>query len=49
IGGSNIIVEVEETTLGKRKFNRAGLVDGVWVIGGIERTPDKKMFSDGGS
>ncbi|KCZ82396.1 hypothetical protein H312_00054, partial [Anncaliia algerae PRA339] len=35
IGGPNIIVEVDETKLGKRKFNRGRLVDGVWVIGGI--------------
>lgn len=44
IGGENIIVEVDETKLGKRKYNRGHRVDGVWVIVGIERTEEKKVF-----
>lgn len=44
IGGENVIVEIDETKLGKRKYNRGHLVDGVWVVGGIERTPQKKAF-----
>jgi IS1 family transposase len=44
IGGVNIIVEVDETKLGKRKYNRGHRVEGVWVIGGVERTMAKKIF-----
>lgn len=44
IGGEGIIIEVDETKLGKRKYHRGHKVDGVWVIGGVERTGQKKMF-----
>jgi transposase-like protein len=44
IGGDNIIVEIDESKLGKRKYHRGHRVDGLWVLGGIERTVDKKVF-----
>lgn len=44
IGGEGIIVEIDETKLGKRKYNRGHRVEGVWVVGGIERTMEKKVF-----
>jgi transposase-like protein len=44
IGGPNVIVEIDESKFGKRKFNRGHHVEGVWVVGGIERTPEKKVF-----
>jgi len=44
IGGENIIVEVDESKLGKRKYNRGHKVEGVWVVGGIERTDERKAF-----
>src|SRR5580692_4738300 len=44
IGGEGIIVEIDETKLGKRKYNRGHRVDGVWVLGGVERTPERKVF-----
>ncbi|KCZ77661.1 hypothetical protein H311_01326 [Anncaliia algerae PRA109] len=44
IGGDQVVVEIDETKLGKRKYNRGRVVDGVWVVGGIERTPEKKCF-----
>jgi transposase-like protein len=44
IGGENIIVEIDESKMGKRKYERGHRVDGVWVLGGIERTPLKKAF-----
>ena len=44
IGGPGIVVEVDETKLGKRKYNRGHRVDGVWCICGIERTPEKRCF-----
>ena len=36
IGGPNTVVEVDEAKFGKRKYNRGRLVDGTWVIGGIQ-------------
>jgi transposase-like protein len=44
IGGDGIIVEVDETKLGKRKYNQGHRVDGVWVIVGVERTECRKVF-----
>lgn len=44
IGGPGIIVEVDETKLGKRKYNRGHRVNGVWVVVGVERTEECKMF-----
>ena len=45
IGGKGIIVEIDEMKLGKRKYNRGHRVEGVWVIAGIERTIEKRMFA----
>lgn len=44
IGGPNIIIEVDETKLGKRKYHRGHKVEGVWIIAGVERTNEKKLF-----
>lgn len=53
IGGEETIVEIDESKLGsashplilgKRKYNRGHPVEGVWVVGGIERTVGKRMF-----
>lgn len=44
LGGPGIILEVDETKLGKRKYNRGHRVEGVWVICGVERTEAKKAF-----
>jgi hypothetical protein len=44
IGGQDIEVEVDETKLGKRKYHRGHRVDGAWVVVGIERTAQKKIF-----
>lgn len=45
IGGTDIIVEIDESKFGKRKYNRGHRVEGVWVVGGRERTPEKRMFA----
>jgi transposase-like protein len=45
IGGPQIVVELDETKLGKRKYNRGHHVEGVWVFGGVERTEKKRMFA----
>ncbi|KAG0972494.1 hypothetical protein G6F29_013453 [Rhizopus arrhizus] len=49
IGGVNsdgqpIVVEIDESKFGKRKYNKGKRVDGVWVVGGVERTPERKVF-----
>ena len=37
LGGAGCIVEIDETKLGKRKYHRVRLVEGVWILGMIER------------
>jgi hypothetical protein len=32
VGGDGIIVEIDECKLGKRKYNRGHMVDGVWSV-----------------
>jgi transposase-like protein len=44
IGGEGIIVEIDETKMGKRKNNRGHRVEGVWIVGGVERTPERRVF-----
>jgi transposase-like protein len=44
IGGPGVIVEVDETKLGKRKYNRGHGVEGAWILVGVERTEDQKVF-----
>jgi transposase-like protein len=38
IGGRNKIVEIDETKIAKRKYNKGHIVEGGWVTGGIERS-----------
>ena len=35
--GQPIVVEIDESKFGKRKYNKGKRVDGVWVVGGVER------------
>ena len=42
--GDRIIVEIDESKFGKRKYNRGSRVEGVWVVGGVERTSKRKCF-----
>lgn len=44
VGGPGVVVEIDESKLGKRKYNRGHRVEGAWVIGGIERTTEAKVF-----
>src|SRR4029077_13634517 len=44
IGGLNVVVEIDETKLGKRKYHKGHRVEGVWVLVGVERTPERKVF-----
>ena len=45
IGGPNIVVEIDESKFGKRKYHRGHRVEGVWVLGGVERTAERRMFA----
>lgn len=43
LGGTGVIVELEEAKFGKRKYNRGRKIVGNWVLGGIQRG-SKKCF-----
>ena len=43
IGGKDMIVEIDESKFGKRKYNRGHHVEGVWVLGLIERQEPKRI------
>uniref|UniRef100_A0A0G4IFX7 ISXO2-like transposase domain-containing protein n=1 Tax=Chromera velia CCMP2878 TaxID=1169474 RepID=A0A0G4IFX7_9ALVE len=45
IGGPGIIVEIDESKFGKRTHNRGHRVEGVWVVGGVERTKERRFFA----
>ena len=40
IGGADTIVEIDEAKFGKQKYNRGRLVEGSWILGGIQRHSD---------
>ena len=44
IGGKNIVVEIDESKFGKVKYNRGHRVDGVWVLGMVEKTPERRII-----
>jgi hypothetical protein len=46
IGGEGIVVELDESKFGKRKYNRGHRVEGVWVLGGVERTELRAVFAE---
>ena len=46
IGGQGIIVQVDETKMGKRKYNRGHRVEGAWVVVGVEITNERKLFAE---
>jgi hypothetical protein len=46
IGGDGILVEIDESKFAKRKYNRRYHVEGAWVVGGVERTPERKLFCE---
>ena len=45
IGGNGVIVEIDESKFGKRKYNEGHHVEGVWVVGAVERTPQRRIFA----
>jgi transposase-like protein len=50
IGGDGVIVEIDESKFGKRKYNKGRPVEGAWVVGGVERTGNRerkgRMFAE---
>jgi ISXO2-like transposase domain len=44
IGGSGIIVEVNESKFGKIKYHKGHRVDGVWIFGLVERTERRRIL-----
>lgn len=46
IGGEGVIVELDESKFGKRKFHRGHYVEGTWIFifGGVERTEERRVF-----
>ena len=44
IGGPGIIVEVDEFKFGKVKYEHGHSVKGVWILGGVERTSERRIF-----
>lgn len=43
-GRLGIIVETDESKFGKVKYHRGHRVEGIWVVGGIEHTDERKCF-----
>lgn len=37
-------MELDECKIAKRKYNRGHRVEGVWILGGVERTQEKRTF-----
>jgi len=44
IGEPGVEVEIDETKIGKRKYNRGRQVDGQWILGGRDTIERSKMF-----
>lgn len=44
LGGKNSIIEIDESKTGKRKFNRGHRIEGVWVVGALERATKKLIL-----
>ena len=44
IGGQDIEVEIDETAIVKRRYNRGRCLQTVWVFGGVERDTKKKFI-----
>ncbi len=45
IGEVGVIVEMFESKFGKRNYHQGQRVEGVWLVGAVERTPLRRMFA----
>ena len=43
IGGNDRIIEIDESKFGKRKYNRGHHVEGVWVLGAVEKSESRRI------
>jgi len=43
LGAANQIIEIDESKFGKRKYNKGHKVDGVWILGMVEKTGLKRI------
>jgi transposase-like protein len=44
IGGPGVEVQIDESKIGKRKYNRGRMVDGSWILGMLEIIPIEQRF-----
>eukprot|EP00116_Pleurobrachia_bachei_P017220 sb/3477482/ len=44
IGGPGVIVQIDESKHGKRKYQRGRLVEGTWVFGGVDQVTGEAFF-----
>ena len=44
IGGENVVVEIDECKIGRRKNHKGRIVDGQWVFGGVESKNKSRCF-----
>ena len=48
IGGQGVVVEIDESKFGKRKYYKGRHVEGQWVFGGIARESKKVFLCESG-
>lgn len=44
LGGDGCVVEIDVAKFGKKKYKNGRLMDGQWVLGGVERGTDEMFF-----
>lgn len=44
IGEKDVVVEIDESKFGKRKYHKGHAVEGIWVLGMVERTIKRKII-----
>lgn len=44
LGGDGVICEIDESKFGKRKYNQGRSIEGVWVLGIVEPSIQRRIF-----